>query len=258
VEVEGAQPPEQSDVVAALAEAGLRTAVIGSHDPLPEQAAGNSLEGRLDAVIVDCESDEDLARVAVRFAHRADVLLVGTAGLAAQLAPPAQTERAAEAVVGHRALLAIGSLAPAALGQVSTLVSAGIAHVPVPAAPSGSGRHARELLRSGHVLLTPDPAIGRADPHAVARMLGDAVSEGVDEADLLVQSGGHTAQAVLDRLGVPLLEIVAELEPGVVASRMPGRPQLVVTKAGAFGDAAALLRLLHLPTTASLQERSAS
>jgi 4-hydroxythreonine-4-phosphate dehydrogenase len=60
-----------------------------------------------------------------------------------------------------------------------------------------------------------------------------------------VLSGGHTAQVVLDRLGVPLLELVAELEPGVVASRMPGRRQLVVTKAGAFGHDRTLLELLH-------------
>jgi uncharacterized protein YgbK (DUF1537 family) len=43
---------------------------------------------------------------------------------------------------------------------------------------------------------------------------------------------------------VTSLELVAELEPGVVASRVPGGDRLVVTKAGAFGDDTTLLRLL--------------
>jgi uncharacterized protein YgbK (DUF1537 family) len=83
------------------------------------------------------------------------------------------------------------------------------------------------------------------------------VAEAADLADLLVLSGGHTAQAVLDRLGATRLDLVAELEPGVVASRSPGLRQLVVTKAGAFGDDATLLRLLP-PLTSSLPGRSTS
>jgi D-threonate/D-erythronate kinase len=175
------------------------------------------------------------------------VLLVGTAGLAGRLASSARRDDAA-AVLDGRAVLAIGSFAPTALGQVAAAVRAGIPHVRVAAAPAASGRQARALLRDGHVLLTPGPQLGSAAAQTVVGLLAQAVSEAADAADVLVLSGGHTAQVVLDRLGVPLLELVAELEPGVVASRIPGRRQLVVTKAGAFGDEATLVRLLHRST----------
>jgi uncharacterized protein YgbK (DUF1537 family) len=94
------------------------------------------------------------------------------------------------------------------------------------------------------VLLTPEPALHGADPSAVAGLLGEAAAVAADRAEVLVLSGGHTAQAVLDRLGVARLELLAELEPGVVLSRAPGHPWLIVTKAGAFGDEGTLLRLL--------------
>jgi uncharacterized protein YgbK (DUF1537 family) len=243
VEVGGDPRSTERDVAAALAAAGLRSLVLGRGAPLPAVESLLTGDGdRPDAVIVDCESDEDLARVAA-LAGRPDVLLVGTAGLAGRLPPAASRAGRAEVSLDGRAVLAIGSLAPAALGQVSAVVRAGIPHVPVAAAPAEAGRRARELLQRGHVLLTPDAGIG-ADPDTVAATLAAAVGEVADAADVLVLSGGHTAQAVLDRIGVTSLELVAELEPGVVASRVPGGDRLVVTKAGAFGDDTTLLRLL--------------
>lgn len=244
VEVDGDPGSAQRDIAAALAASGLRSLVIGRGAPLPpvELLVGDPGDG-VDALVVDCESDDDLARLAAAIGDRTDVLLVGTAGLAARLASPASADRP-EVVLGGRAMLAIGSLAGPALGQVSAAVAAGVPHLPVAGAPSASGRQARELLQQGHVLLTPEAGIG-ADPDAVAAMLAEAVSEAADAADVLVLSGGHTAQAVLDRMGVPLLELLAELEPGVVASRVPGSRRLVVTKAGAFGDDGTLLRLLN-------------
>ena len=74
----------------------------------------------------------------------------------------------------------------------------------------------------------------------------DAVGGLVDDGPLLILVGGATARQVLDGLGVRALELVAELEPGVVlAHPLPRRGSLqIVTKAGTFGDDETLVRVI--------------
>src|SRR3954453_4787970 len=75
VEVEGDERLGERDVVAALAAAGLRSTVIGGRDPMAwASRIPRALGDGLDAVVVDCESDDDLARVAAGCGGRADVL----------------------------------------------------------------------------------------------------------------------------------------------------------------------------------------
>lgn len=239
VEVDGR--PGERDVVAALAAAGLRSTVLDRGARLPPLSA---LPPGTDAVVVDCESDEDLARLTADVVARSDALPVGTAGLAAQLAAPSGPRAPGPTAVPSRVLVAFGSRAPEAVAQLSAAARAGLPLVAVDRR-AAAGRRARELLATGCVLLAPGPAMGDGDPATVAGLLGEAVALAADRAEMLVLSGGHTAQVVLDRLGVVRLELLAELEPGVVLSRAPGHPWRIVTKAGAFGDEGALLRLLH-------------
>ncbi|MGN6742194.1 MAG: nucleotide-binding domain containing protein, partial [Amnibacterium sp.] len=103
------------------------------------------------------------------------------------------------------------------------------------------------------VVLTPDPALP-VDPRAAAATaaaLGALASALASDFGALVLTGGETARAVLDALGVGRLDVVRELEPGVVLSRAPGLPVLLVTKAGAFGDAGSLVRVATLLTASS-------
>jgi uncharacterized protein YgbK (DUF1537 family) len=74
----------------------------------------------------------------------------------------------------------------------------------------------------------------------------DAVGGLVHDGPLLILVGGATARHVLDGLGVRALELVAELEPGVVlAHPLPRRGSLkVVTKSGTFGDDETLVRVI--------------
>jgi uncharacterized protein YgbK (DUF1537 family) len=74
-------------------------------------------------------------------------------------------------------------------------------------------------------------------------VLGRIVAPAAAEAPLLALCGGATARAVLEQLGVRALELVSELEPGVVLAEADGRR--IVTKAGSFGDDATLVRVLH-------------
>jgi len=88
-----------------------------------------------------------------------------------------------------------------------------------------------------------DPA-DPADGPLLARALAELLADCLQQAAGVVLTGGETARAMLARIGVDRLEILGESEPGVVISQTTGeaRPRFVATKAGAFGDAAALDR----------------
>ncbi|MBW8731004.1 MAG: hypothetical protein JF622_08455 [Terrabacter sp.] len=110
-----------------------------------------------------------------------------------------------------------------------------------------------ERAREGVVVVAHDPA-APADPsrsRALTEALAVAVSPVLDRFDAAFLSGGETARAVLDRLDVHDLDVVAEVETGTVVSRRPGG-RLVVTRPGSFGDPTSLVRVVeHLlgPTT---------
>ncbi len=78
-----------------------------------------------------------------------------------------------------------------------------------------------------------------------AAHVGDSIA-GVVKAgdfDALIVFGGDTAYAILRSLGTIKVDSIAEILPGVPASRIPGGP-LLITKAGGFG-APDVLGLLH-------------
>jgi uncharacterized protein YgbK (DUF1537 family) len=59
----------------------------------------------------------------------------------------------------------------------------------------------------------------------------------------LVLTGGETARAVLQALGIRALWLASEVEPGVPLSvALASRPIPIITKAGAFGDRNTLAR----------------
>jgi 4-hydroxythreonine-4-phosphate dehydrogenase len=63
-----------------------------------------------------------------------------------------------------------------------------------------------------------------------------------DAYDALFLSGGETARAVLDRLGVRALDVEGETEPGTVVSTRAGGSR-VVTRPGSFGAPDSLVRV---------------
>ncbi|THU01542.1 four-carbon acid sugar kinase family protein [Lampropedia puyangensis] len=77
----------------------------------------------------------------------------------------------------------------------------------------------------------------------LARRLAQALAGLMPEVAALVLTGGETARAVLQPLGIARLNVLAQVEPGVVLSRGAGaHAPLIITKAGAFGDAQSLSR----------------
>lgn len=88
-----------------------------------------------------------------------------------------------------------------------------------------------------------------ADPRAIAAGLGELAARAVGQASpgALYLTGGDTARSAFDRLGVEVFEVRAELAPGVCAGRARGGAASgleVITKAGSFGDASTLYRLM--------------
>jgi uncharacterized protein YgbK (DUF1537 family) len=264
------------DLARVLATAGLTVRRAGpAQVHAPDLAARFAQYWRdgVGGVVCDGETDADLAAVAAaaEAAERAGtpLLLVGTGGLATALSareasrattsPPADPagDSAGDPLAGPAgdsasetgrrpgngaALTVIGSHAKEARAQRLALIDDGWIPVVLPA----DGADVQEALARGRVVLSPDPEapVDRADAPRVARELAAATATAAGGLSALAVTGGETAHAVLDALGVTEIRVEGELEPGVVAGRLPGYPALFVTKAGAFGDPGTLVRVL--------------
>lgn len=158
---------------------------------------------------------------------------------------------------GRRAVLVVaGSRHAATAVQVETLRRSGAIVVhPEPSVlaqedPAGAAvtvEHVARALTAGHPVVLSTVALPQvhADGAAIAARLGAIVASVCDRVRLggLVLTGGDTASAACHALGSSSLWLTGELQPGMatgtlIAGRRPGLP--VVTKAGGFGDDAAL------------------
>jgi uncharacterized protein YgbK (DUF1537 family) len=246
------------DVAHALASGDLTTGnapdVLGETTAQLAQRLTQLHAGGLDAIVLDATRDDELERIA-RAAELLEfpTLLAGSGGLASHIAPDRERRTLQEPAGGiridrdasPRTLTIVGSYSELARAQVGELIDAGVHHVPVRPGESSAQRVREETARSvGDVVLTPDLtlAIEKSNASSVAGSLAEAVAAIIDGYDALVLTGGETARAVIDTLGVGSMTVVGEIEPGVVVSRLPGDLPLLVTKAGAFGDSRTLVR----------------
>jgi len=89
---------------------------------------------------------------------------------------------------------------------------------------------------------------GEGSPMLEERFRSDEFTDLVSECGQflggLVATGGDTARAILDALGIHRLRLVGEVEPGLPFSVADDwvRPLPVITKAGAFGSLQSLVR----------------
>jgi uncharacterized protein YgbK (DUF1537 family) len=82
-----------------------------------------------------------------------------------------------------------------------------------------------------------------AGGHALCESLGRLFAAVAPRVGALVATGGETARALLAAFGAWGLQPLREIEPGIPLSLALGRRSIpVITKAGAFGSPAALLR----------------
>ena len=167
-------------------------------------------------------------------------LIVGARGAAAALA--------AEMAAGPGAdvdklrlplLIAVGSTDPITLAQVAAL-RRGHPDAGYLAAPDGAARDGPGAWR---VLLVQAVDGAGADGPSVARALADSVAPLAAAARTLVLTGGATAEAVLDRLGIDVLDLRGEILPGLPVS--VAGAWVIVTKSGGFGGEDTLCRLVE-------------
>jgi D-threonate/D-erythronate kinase len=234
-------------------------------------AAILSAAARGRVLVVDAETDDDLdALIRAGIGCGRKVLWVGSAGLsgalAAALEPSAGPVGDGGEAVGSDTgpvLVVAGSASEQTRRQLADLertCDAAVAMVPVDGLldrDSGARRatleHAVAALdaRRDAALAIEPAASGARLPRYGTELtdrLGELVGELAGRFDGLVLTGGDTARAVLQALGVGGLAVVGNVEFGIPASHAALGNLRVVTKAGAFGDDHSLsraVRVLH-------------
>lgn len=264
-----AAEPAPDRVADLFAGSGLDVVEVGLDEvraggrPLGDRLRGAAGGGTV--VVCDAETDTDLAAVAAAGVSCADmgVLWAGSGGLAPPLIEALGLSSGGEGrrwqPFGAGSLLAVaGSATDQTQAQVRALASAGFSEVRLPAATLLQGRDAdledlsaelSSAVRHGNTVVTiaDGGLIGAGgaagDARRAARSLGRVVADTSHPGAGLLLTGGETARAVLIEAGVRTLRLIGELEPGIVLSEAGLLGALpVVTKAGAFGDDAALVR----------------
>ncbi|NGP18991.1 nucleotide-binding domain containing protein [Devosia aurantiaca] len=134
----------------------------------------------------------------------------------------------------------IGSTDPITLAQLETLRARDpdLAYI---AAPNGQ---APDQLPPPTRLTVLHAVPGQIteSPAAVAEALGKSLARlAPGPGSLLILSGGATAQVILRQLGISVLHLLGEAEPGLPLSL--GGGLTVITKSGGFGDGETLARV---------------
>lgn len=257
-----------ADLVAVLEAAGLRVrlatldVVRAGPDALAQFIRHQARSG-LDAVVCDAATPGDLdivARATLPLAGQ--VFWTGSAGLAQALARAATQEAAAvttRVAVRGGILFVVGSIAEASRAAAAMLATDGallaMAIAPAtlragPVAPEwrdAACRIAGALAVGGDVLveIATDLDADLSQGADLARRLAALLQPAAPHIGALFATGGETALALLNALGVSGIRLLDEIEPGVPIGMTRGALTVpIITKAGAFGDAGTLSRCL--------------
>jgi len=255
-----------ADLGAALQGAGLRVRMAG----LDAVRAGlaevvqAAIMASDDAVICDTVTPADLDAVANSTLPRAaELFWTGSGGLAEALAGSLNaTTRPMPVEVTGGILFVVGSVAEASRAASAVIGADAGVHTErilpavlhegpdAPAWQAASRRIAQSLAAGIDVLVEIATAEAADLRHGtvLAGQLAALLLPVAPGLGALFATGGETALALLDALGVTGIQMIDEIEPGVPIGLTRGALAIpVVTKAGAFGDAGTLARCLsHL------------
>lgn len=266
-------PCRDSDIRSVLQRAGVASNLAGLDDVrrgpghLRQVLAGADME----AIVVDAETDDDLLTLAHALPpDEQHPVVCGSSGLAAAMAVARGRRRdslhSSLDACSRKALAVIGSRNPTTVAHVRalagdpgcTLLDIDAAALCAPAHQDARTRWcevaAEALMKGRTAVLTTSlsPLVVRYRGE-VARRLGDLAAAVADRVDvgLFLLSGGATAWAVCRRLSIEALSLLGEREQGVVVAEARGNTRSgvnVITKAGGFGDAGTLARVLRPPS----------
>ncbi|HEY4249948.1 MAG TPA: four-carbon acid sugar kinase family protein [Roseomonas sp.] len=258
-----------ADLRAVLEGEGLRVhqaPLAGVRDaPWLHRALHEAAADGADALICDAVTEADLAAIVHAARPMASRLLwVGSAGLARALAGafPGRGVPAAVPRLEGPILTVVGSFADVSRAGARLLAAdPAILHLAIEPAVLRAGpddaawqavaTRAADAIGSGRdvlAVIAAAPDIRAAEAPLLAGRLAALLRPAASGAGALVATGGETALALLDTCGITGLRMLEEVEPGVPVGLARGARAIpVITKAGAFGDAATLPRCLaHL------------
>jgi uncharacterized protein YgbK (DUF1537 family) len=213
---------------------------------------GLAARGEQAAMVVDSESDQDLAHTVRALQGRLDsCVLVGSAGIAAAVAEVCLERRGPQEqpAVRDQVLVMVGSRAEQSIEQAGLLSERGDASLAL--APNGRLDDEGALASRATTLIVraaPGPSGREGDAEAVAAEMARNAVRLLQSRPIgaLVATGGDTAVAILNALGQPALQVMGDLMPGIPYGRLQvaGRPVWLVTKAGGFGTREALCQIV--------------
>lgn len=250
-----------ADLVALLEAAGLKTALLrpaATGELVPSIAAALASGAR--AIVMDAASDDELALVADALVQPSAprLLAAGSAGLARALAAQAAREPAVEMPASGPVMTVVGSFSPASAAQAAQVEQGGDALVLRLTAPQWTGQGhaalrqdilatARAALRQGrHVLFAVAGEVVQPFTRSLVQGIAAATAPLVPQTAACVLTGGDTARAMFDALGIVCLQVTGELEPGISAGLAASQAsRRFILKAGGFGDALALQRVIR-------------
>lgn len=228
----------------------LRGMLMGSgiDEPVPVSKKC-ALPAGAPVVFADASTDGDMDRIVA--AAGGATLFVGARGLASAIARHVARRRpgkldfggAAGSNVSAPVAYVVGSRDPITLRQVELLRSVG--GIEWIGARDG---FVPDSDVSGNLILQAIPGPG---PAVAGELVSRRLAQGFAARHLagtrtLVLSGGETAAAVLEEMGIRTLWVMDEVSPGMPVCRVMGgtRELDVITKSGGFGEVDALVRLL--------------
>ncbi len=203
--------------------------------------------------VPDAETESDLAEAVARMeGTRAPWVAVGSGALARPVAarmarPPAEVEMPGCAIPAGPVLMVGGSAHRLTREQAQRWADAGgvpLREVGVAAGGPAVIAALEDLRTRGAAALVPE--VVRGDSAGVLRAITTAAKAVVVTASVrrVFVTGGETAFALCQALGISSLQFVAEIESGLSLScgRSPEGEWLLAVKPGGFGDADSWVR----------------
>jgi len=234
----GAERTDGWDLTKQLKRAGLNVAHLDLKC-LRDGALPNS-----SVLLCDAETSTDLRHLVpiVRRSGRT-VLWVGSGGLARVLAGNASGDADVIPKVIGQILFLIGSqneishIQARRLSNFANITQLSLQSLLTERAfvPDIAGDHVVMMERMVH-----------RDSRALVQAFAKVGVKAAKKADAIFLTGGETARAVLEGLGVHALRLLGEIEPGLIVSTAEGGEiagRTIITKAGAFGTPQALRRV---------------
>jgi uncharacterized protein YgbK (DUF1537 family) len=242
--------------VAALAERGpvVVAAALPALGRVPSRQSVAELfpeslmaTGRI--TICDAVTDADLDDVVSAANLVPGTQLVGTSALAAAVARTIPAGHPPEAQVrpSNSVLTVVGTAEPCATRQVEALVADGARWITTDARAllhdKADPEPLQRALDRGSAVVTIGGVVEPSESQSLSAALGQFIANAAArQRPDLVLTGGETARAVVDAIGLESLRPIHEIHHGAVASVAPDGRR-VVTRPGSFGDADSLVTI---------------